>query len=193
MTGKIWQNGVPENLPVNNHQTDKRLTGKAPECREVLRWIGWACLLAGIDQITKGLIRETVLPGTRITVIADVLFIYYVQNYKSFSWFVPDLPDWTKVIFLVLRMIIILSAFPVYKYYVKLDNRNNKPAFIALVCLTAGILGNLLDDLFAPFTTDFIQVFQSPSGNLADLLSFIGVSFLIIEMIRRFKKKSRSG
>jgi len=190
---KIWQNGLPENLPVNNHQTDKRLTGKAPECREVLRWIGWACLLAGIDQITKGLIRETVLPGTRITVIADVLFIYYVQNYKSFSWFVPDLPDWTKVIFLVLRMIIILSAFPVYKYYVKLDNRNNKPAFIALVCLTAGILGNLLDDLFAPFTTDFIQVFQSPSGNLADLLSFIGVSFLIIEMIRRFKKKSRSG
>jgi lipoprotein signal peptidase len=180
-------------LPVNNHQTDKRLTGKAPECREVLRWIGWACLLAGIDQITKGLIRETVLPGTRITVITDVLFIYYVQNYKSFSWFVPDLPDWTKVIFLVLRMIIILSAFPVYKYYVKLDNRNNKPAFIALVCLTAGILGNLLDDLFAPFTTDFIQVFQSPSGNLADLLSFIGVSFLIIEMIRRFKKKSRSG
>ncbi|MZQ48866.1 MAG: hypothetical protein GT598_07670 [Bacteroidales bacterium] len=193
MTLKIWQNGLPENLPVNNHQTDKRLTGKAPECREVLRWIGWACLLAGIDQITKGLIRETVLPGTRITVIADVLFIYYVQNYKSFSWFVPDLPDWTKVIFLVLRMIIILSAFPVYKYYVKLDNRNNKPAFIALVCLTAGILGNLLDDLFAPFTTDFIQVFQSPSGNLADLLSFIGVSFLIIEMIRRFKKKSRSG
>lgn len=190
---KIWQNGLPENLPVNNHQTDKRLTGKAPECREVLRWIGWACLLAGIDQITKGLIRETVLPGTRITVITDVLFIYYVQNYKSFSWFVPDLPDWTKVIFLVLRMIIILSAFPVYKYYVKLDNRNNKPAFIALVCLTAGILGNLLDDLFAPFTTDFIQVFQSPSGNLADLLSFIGVSFLIIEMIRRFKKKSRSG
>lgn len=165
------------------------LIGSTTECRTLLLWISWSVLLIALDQITKGLIKATILPGEQIPVIKDILFINYVQNYKGFSWFVPDLPKEAKIIFIVFRIIIIFLAFPAYKFYTRSAGEKYKKAFVALVCLTGGITGNLLDDIFASFTTDFIQVFHFPSANLADLFSYMGLLFLIMEMSRRFCRR----
>jgi hypothetical protein len=40
----------------------------------------------------------------------------------------------------------------------------------------------LMDPLFAPYTTDFIQVFHSPSAKLADVYAYIGIGALAVEM-----------
>ncbi len=157
--------------------------------KNVFLWIGLTCLFVAFDQITKGIVRETVSPGTRIPVIDDILFITLIQNYKGFAWFVPNLPEWTKVLFLLFRILIILLAFPIYNYYTR-SGKNSKWAYFALIGLTAGIMGNLLDDFFVPYTTDFIQIFHSPSANFADLISYAGLLSLLFKMNRRMNKRT---
>jgi lipoprotein signal peptidase len=152
------------------------------------RWIGWSCLLIAADQVLKAVVRTALLPGSRMALIDGILFIHFVPNYRGFSWFVPDLPGWCHPVFLALRLLILAMAFPVYDFY-----SHNKPAsrwaWIALVLISAGIAGNLLDGLFTPYTTDFIQVFQSPSANFADLYAYAGVAALAIEIAIHLKQQ----
>lgn len=144
------------------------------------QWIGWTCLLTLIDQASKVLVRITMLPGNRFSVIDNILFIHFIPNYRGFSWFVPDLPGWIQPSFLTLRIIILLMAFPVYEFYRRFKSASVW-AWIALITVSAGIAGNLLDDIFVPYTTDFIQVFQSPSANFADLFGYVGIVALAVE------------
>jgi lipoprotein signal peptidase len=153
-----------------------------------LLWIGWVCLLTLIDQASKALIRTTLLPGSRLPLIDNVLFITFIPNYRGFSWFVPDLPEWVQLLFLALRIIILVMAFPVYDFYFQ-SVQVSIWAWIALIAVSAGIAGNLLDDIFAPYTTDFIQVFQLPSANFADLLSYVGIGAIAVEWGIQWRKK----
>jgi lipoprotein signal peptidase len=155
---------------------------------EFRKWIGWTCLLTLIDQASKALVRLTMLPGSRFPVIDSVLFIHFIPNYRGFSWFVPDLPGWVQSLFLALRIIILLMAFPVYEFY-RQSESTSVWSWIALITVSAGIEGNLLDDIFVPYTTDFIQVFQSPSANLADLFVYAGIFALAIEFGIQWRKK----
>ena len=153
-----------------------------------LQWLSWTCLLTLVDQASKAIIRTTLLPGSRLPIIDNILFITFIQNFRGFSWFVPNLPEWFATLFLVLRLIILALAFPVYNFNFQFK-RSSRWAWMALIAISAGILGNLLDDIFVPYTTDFIQIFQSPSANLADLFTCIGIGSLAIEFIVQWKKK----
>jgi lipoprotein signal peptidase len=121
-------------------------------------------ILVLVDQGTKALVRGYMHAGNRIPLIDDFLFIAYVQNYRGFSWFVPDLPQWVIPIFFTLRVVIVFMAFPVYLFYTQ-TVRKSMVAVIAVLGISAGVIGNLLDDIFMPFTTDFLQVFNSLSAN----------------------------
>ena len=156
--------------------------------RKFRRWLGWICLLTLIDQASKGIVRTTLLPGSRLPIVDNILFITFIPNYHGFSWFVPDLPDWFQPIFLVLRLIILAMAFPVYDFYSQ-SEQAGRWAWIALITISAGVTGNLLDDIFMTYTTDFIQAFQSPSANLADLFSYAGIGALAVEFGVQWKKK----
>jgi signal peptidase II len=152
------------------------------------QWLGCICLLILIDQASKAFIRTTLLPGSRLPFIDNILFITFIQNFRGFSWFVPNLPEWFHILFLVLRLIILAMAFPVYDFYFQ-SKQSSRWAWIALIAITAGVTGNLLDDIFMSYTTDFIQIFHSPSANLADLFSYTGIGALAIEFIVQWKKK----
>jgi signal peptidase II len=156
------------------------------ERRDFLLWAGLTCLLVGLDQISKLAVRSTLTPGSSIPLLDDVLRVTFVRNYQGFSWFVPTLPEWVKPPFLLLRLLIFLVAFPVYEFH-KRSGRATGWAWVALVGISAGILGNVLDDLFLPYTTDFLQVFHSPSANLADLWSWVGVLALLGEITLRWR------
>lgn len=143
-------------------------------------WIGWSSLLIASDQIAKAVVRTTLLPGSRLPLVDNVLFITFIPNYRGVSWFVPDLPGWFPPLFLALRLASLLLAFPVYDFYNRCEGAG-RWAWIALVAVSAGIAGNLLDDLFTPYTTDFIQLWQSPSANFADLFCYAGIGALAIE------------
>lgn len=153
-----------------------------------LWWLGWTSLLILIDQVSKAAIRASLLPGSRLPIIDNILFISFVPNYRGVSWFVPDLPGWFPPLFLALRLAILVLAFPVYDYYDSCEGAG-RWAWIALVAISAGVAGNLLDDLFVSYTTDFIQLFESPSANIADLISYAGITALVIELGRHWKRR----
>lgn len=141
-----------------------------------------------VDQVSKLVVRTTLSPGCSLPIFGDVLRVTFVPNYHGFSWFVAVLPEWVKLPFLLLRLVIFMMAFPVYEFY-RRSGQGSRWASAALVGISAGTLGNVLDDLFIPYTTDFIQVFQSPSANFADLLSFVGVGALLVEVALRWRRK----
>jgi lipoprotein signal peptidase len=153
------------------------------------QWLGCICLLTLFDQASKAVIRTTILSGSRLPFIDNIIFITFIQNFRGFSWFVPILSDWFRTLFFVLRLIILAMAFPVYDFYFQ-SKQSSRWAWIALIAISAGITGNLLDDIFMPYTTDFIQIFHSPSANLADLFAYTGIGALAIEAIIQWKKKS---
>ncbi|HUW10417.1 MAG TPA: signal peptidase II, partial [Anaerolineae bacterium] len=132
------------------------------------------CLLVALDQVSKLVVRSTLTPGSTLPILGDILSVTFIPNYRGFSWFVPVLPEWVVPPFLLLRLFVLVMAFPVYAFY-KRSGRASGWASVALIGISAGILGNMMDDLLMPYTTDFIQVFQSPSANFADLWSFVGV------------------
>jgi signal peptidase II len=152
------------------------------------QWLGYICLLTLIDQASKAFIRITLLPGSRLPFIDHVLFVTFIQNFHGFSWFVPNPPEWFRILFLGLRLIILAMAFPVYDFYFQ-SRQSGRWAWIALIAISAGVMGNLLDDIFMAYTTDFIQIFQSPSANLADLFSYTGIVALGVGFIVQWKKK----
>jgi len=155
--------------------------------RDFLRWAGLTCLLVALDQVSKLVVRSTLTPGSTLPILGDILSVTFIPNYRGFSWFVPVLPEWVVPPFLLLRLLIFGMAFPVYEFY-KRSGRALGWAWVALIGISTGTLGNVLDDLFLPYTTDFIQVFHSPSGNFADLWSFVGVLALLVEVALRWRR-----
>lgn len=158
------------------------------ERRDLLRWGGSTCLLVAVDQISKLVVRTTLLPGDSLPIFGDILRVTFVPNYRGFSWFVPVLPEWVQAPFLLLRLLIFVMAFPVYEFY-RGSGQGSRWASVALIGISAGTMGNILDDLFLPYTTDFLQVCQSPSANFADLLSLVGVGALLFEVALRWRRK----
>jgi signal peptidase II len=158
----------------------------------LLQLIALVCLLVVVDQVTKSIVRKAFTPGGSIPLIGDVLRITFVQNFEGFSWWVPTLPLWVKSAFRVVLICIALLAFPVYSLYTQ-TRRQSTWADIAVAGITASALGHLVDDLFVPYTTDFFQVFHSPSANLADVYSYVGIGALAVEMIYVFRVRKRKG
>lgn len=154
-------------------------------------WIIATCFLALVDQLSKAFIRSTQPPGCRTPVIDDLLFITFIPNYRGFSWFVPDLPQWVGISFFFLRILLLLLALPLFTFY-RAQGFAGCWSRIALLGLSGGLLGNLLDGLFTPYTTDFIQIGHSPSANLADLFAFIGLVALAAEGFSRWRRSGFS-
>jgi lipoprotein signal peptidase len=105
---------------------------------------------------------------------------------------VPALPNWAGLAFRPLLSIISVLAIPVYLFY-SLNRRSGKWADLAFVGITSALCGHLVDDLFVPFTTDFIRLGHSPSANLANVYSYLGLTALFIEMVLYRRKNADRG
>jgi lipoprotein signal peptidase len=148
-------------------------------------------LLLLIDIAAKAMVRAWLSPGDTIPLFSHLLRLHYVQNYTGFSWWVPVLPSWTHTAFSLLLLVICIAAVPIYMFYTQTRGR----LFwvdLAFVTVVAACLGHLSDDLILSFTTDFIQIFNSPSANLADIYSYIGIGALIVAQIFGFKHRPSS-
>jgi lipoprotein signal peptidase len=151
-------------------------------------------LLVIVDALTKAAVRACLSPGDHIDLIGPLLRLHYVRNVAGFSWWVPPMPGWAEPVFQVMLGLILLASIPCYRFYTQI-RRASRWADLALVGVAAGLSGHLLEGLFLPFTTDFLQVLDSPSANPADLYSFVGIAAILIEMIsyRQARPRSRRG
>jgi lipoprotein signal peptidase len=138
-------------------------------------------LLVILDAATKMVIRTVLLPGQSMAVFGNVVRITFVPNYSGFSWWVPHLPSWVNVMYEGLLIILVIAAYPIYLFYTQ-TRRNSVWTGLAFVLLLSACLGHLLGDIGQPYTTDFIQVLNSPSANLADVYAYIGLGSLMMEL-----------
>lgn len=160
-----------------------------PSVRRSVRTSAAVALFAAtVDQATKALVRATMAPGESLSVFGDYLRVTFAQNFSGFSWWVPDLPAWTTLVFQVVLLLILLFTFPVYAFY-STARRRSVLAAVAAVGIAASCLGHLTDALFVPYTTDFIQVLSSPSANVADVCAYVGLCALAIEMMRAWRAR----
>jgi lipoprotein signal peptidase len=144
-----------------------------------IRLLALVCLLVIADQISKAVVRTILPPGGSIPLIDGLLRITFVPNFAP-------LPAWVRVAFQVVLCFIVLAALPVYLFYTH-TRRHSIWADIGFVGVVASVSGHLLDDFLMPFITDFIQVFNSPGANLADIYSYVGISALVVETICVFR------
>jgi lipoprotein signal peptidase len=151
-------------------------------------WALVVLVLVLVDQGSRAAMRSLLSPGERLPLVDGFVYLHYVQNWRGYAWFVPDLPAWLDGLFVAGRALIAVLAYPVYRYYIR-NERESVWAGLALLGITAGVLGNLHGDWFFPYTTDFLQVFQSPSANLADLFTYAGVAALGVESLEHLRRR----
>ena len=143
--------------------------------------LGIIFLLGSVDYVSKALIHTNLSPGQSIPLIGNFLRLTYVQNCTGFSWFVPEMPAWVQTGFQAFLFLLAVIAFPVYLFYTH-TRRQTFWTDTSFVCLVSSFLGHSVIDVFFPCTVDFLQVFQSPIANLADLYSYIGIGALLVEL-----------
>ena len=134
-----------------------------------------------VDQITKILVVNSLVPGENIEIIKNIFNIIYTNNTgAAFSILLG------KRIFLIVVAVLIIG---VLLYYIKRNKIDKKRDIIALSFVIGGSLGNLIDRIVRGYVIDFISIkignYNFPIFNVADILIVIGVFLLLLSSRRR--------
>ena len=134
-----------------------------------------------IDQITKILVVNSLVPGENIEIIKNIFNIIYTNNTgAAFSILLG------KRIFLIVVAVLIIG---VLLYYIKRNKIEQNIHIIALSFVIGGSLGNLIDRIVRGYVIDFISIkignYNFPIFNVADILIVIGVFLLLLSSRRR--------
>jgi signal peptidase II len=117
------------------------------------------------DQLTKGLIQQSMVLNQSIPVWDGIFSITYIHNTgAAFSM----LAGKTQV--LALFQVIIIGV--ILGYYILKGRRSHPLLRISLAMIVAGGIGNLIDRLTLGYVVDFLDFHFWPIFNVAD----IGVS-----------------
>ena len=134
-----------------------------------------------VDQITKILVVNSLVPGENIEIIKNIFNIIYTNNTgAAFSILLG------KRIFLIVVAVLIIG---VLLYYIKRNKIEKKIDIIALSFVIGGSLGNLIDRIVRGYVIDFISIklgnYNFPIFHVADILIVIGVFLLLLSSRRR--------
>ena len=117
------------------------------------------------DQLTKGLIQQSMVLNQSIPVWDGIFSITYIHNTgAAFSM----LAGKTQV--LALFQVIIIGV--ILGYYILKGRKSHPQLRISLAMIVAGGIGNLIDRLTLGYVVDFLDFHFWPIFNVAD----IGVS-----------------
>lgn len=135
-----------------------------------------AFITIAIDQITKGIITNTLELAKEVKVIPNFFSLYCVKNTgAAFSNFTGQIPFLIFVsIFCIILIINIILK----------ENYNFKLSKLSLGILLGGMIGNLIDRLFYHGVIDFLAFkifnYRFPVFNIADIGITCGVVIYII-------------
>lgn len=140
-----------------------------------------------IDQLSKIIITNLMLPYSEIIIIKHLFHIMYVKNTGSaFSMFQNS-----RIFLIIISLVAILL---ILKYLLNLKNIN-KIKTICYSLLLGGIIGNLIDRIIHGYVIDFISVYIGtyafPVFNIADMCIVLGV-FLLIYLMWKDDKNGNS-
>ena len=140
-------------------------------------------IIAGVDLITKKIVRKNLKEGERKELIKDKFYFWRVKNTGAAFNILEENPEAVLFISGVLSGIIGgLFAF-------HSRNRGERLRAAALALCLGGAAGNFIDRISQKGVTDFIYIKKGnlPVFNVADASIFIGGTVLILSAI--FKKE----
>lgn len=128
-----------------------------------------------LDQLTKALIRHTMLPATSIPVIEGVFHITFVRNMGAAFGLMPG----RQPLFIATSLAVVLGTFG----YWLVKRPRERWLVMSLGLIVGGALGNLIDRTTGPgLVTDFFDftLIDFPVFNIADMAIVGGVMMLVI-------------
>jgi signal peptidase II len=150
-----------------------------------LPYFGVMAALVGFDQLTKWLVVRSLDLHDYRPLVEGCLSLSHVRNYGAAFGILADadLP-YQAVLFSGLSLAALI-AIGVYAYRLPAEARLPQ---MALSLILGGAVGNLIDRLRLGYVVDFVHVYwkhhQWPDFNAADSAITIGVSLLILDILR---------
>ena len=148
------------------------------------RTTGIILLIVGniaIDQISKIVVRQTIIPGERIKVIDDIFLMMNVENTGAFLGMGSDMNPTLKLIFLLILPVGVLGYLI---YYIITNKTLDQMSKVALCCIAGGGIANVFDRIAFGSVTDFFYldfggVFHTGIFNVADMSVTFGMLALL--------------
>lgn len=138
-----------------------------------------ALIMFIIDQLSKAIVSTYLKLNESIMIVKDFFYLRYINNTGA-SW---GILSNSRVLLIILSFIAIIILIR-YMYSFKETKLN----FIGLGFLLGGILGNLADRILHGYVKDFFDFiifnYDFPVFNIADIFIILGVTILIISIIR---------
>lgn len=149
--------------------------------------IGLAFVVTGLDQFTKGLVRNRLQLGETwvpFPALASIFDITHTSNTGVAFGMFPNAGVFVTVIAFVVIVAIIYYSFSI--------EREQWLISVALGLQLGGAIGNLADRLRLGPVTDFIHVHNFPLFNVADASISIGVAILALLLLFEARGKATS-
>lgn len=133
-------------------------------------------LVVVLDQFTKYLVWQNLLPGREIVIVPGLFSLRYVQNTGAAWGILSGLSHW-----LVLMSVVILALLLLLRRHIMSDTPAHR---IATGLMIAGIVGNLIDRIRLGYVVDFLDFYWNrshfPAFNVADTAICVGVGIYIV-------------
>lgn len=145
-----------------------------------------------LDQISKVLVRANFEYGEIKPLIGDNFIMQYVENKGAFLGMGSDMPDYLKLIFLLILPVVVLGYVV---YYIVKSKELDRLSLIAFCCIIGGGVANVFDRIIYGQVTDFFfidlgGIFKTGIFNFADLSVTTGMIMLLFGSF--FNKKEKS-
>lgn len=143
-----------------------------------------------LDQLSKYWVLHHLAQGRVIELLPPLLRLTYLEN-RGVAF---GLGQALAPIFPFLALAICLFLL---RYYIRNVEVKTKPRSIAFGLLIGGALGNILDRFLHGFVVDFIAFdfgfYRFPIFNLADSFVTLAIFFLLILLLRDWKRGPLKG
>ncbi len=147
-----------------------------------------------LDQATKAALVRTLELHDSVSLVDGLLSLSHVRNRGAAFGLLSDwdLPGQS----LLLSLLSVAALVAIATYFVRLPPSSRLPR-IALALVLGGAFGNLIDRVRLGYVVDFIHMYwrqhQWPDFNAADSAITIGVTLLVLDMLRSPGRELRSG
>ncbi len=149
----------------------------------MLPWVLMAVPVVVLDQVTKRLALELLVPHQPVPVLPGFNLTLMFNTGAAFS-FLSDASGWQRWFFTAVALVV-SAAIVVWLQRLPAGSRW---LAAALALILGGALGNLWDRLVLGYVVDFIQIYYDrwswPAFNLADSAITVGAVMLVIDALR---------
>lgn len=147
----------------------------------------WVAVIAGtilvLDQITKVLALDRLVPGVPLTLVEGYVALTLVMNtglaFGLLAWLPPS---WRWIVVLLSVVALVVVA----RLAVRLLGRGGWPDTLAIGLLFGGAIGNLVDRARFGAVVDFVDLhargWHWPAFNVADSAITVGVAILALRL-----------